>query len=103
MPKVLEPLLDAGIPTWSQLGTMHVRRGVLMSISERNYEDVGRFHAGVMGRVLGGEAPGKIGQIFEDPKAIAINLATAQKIGYRVPVGMVAVADEVFSCIEGES
>lgn len=103
MPQVLEPLQEAGIPTWSQLGTMHVRRGVLMSISERNYDDVGRFYAGVLGRVLGGEAPGEIGQIFEDPKAIAINLATARKIGYRVPVGMVAVADEVFSSIEGES
>lgn len=103
MPRILEPLLDAAIPTWSQLGTMHVRRGVLMSISERNYEDVGRFHAGVIGRILRGEAPGSIGQIFEDPKAIAINLATARKIGYQIPIGMVAVADEVFSSIEGES
>jgi ABC-type uncharacterized transport system substrate-binding protein len=94
--ELLKPLMTYNIPTWSQRGPQEVRHGVLLSITRGDFQSIGRFHAKIMAKVFNGAHPGDLSQIFEDPKRIAINLKTAQAIGFKIPRGLVQVADEVY-------
>lgn len=86
---------DNKIPTFSQLGTGEVKRGALMSISQAGFKFVGQFHAAVAARILKGEKPREIGQIFKSPARIALNMTTAHKIGFEPTVDILLVADEI--------
>lgn len=96
MDEILKPLIAHKIPTWSQRGPQEVRKGVLLSISRGGFRAVGKYHAGIMAKILNGARPGALNQIFEDPKKIAINLKTAKAIGFKVPRGLLQVADEIY-------
>lgn len=100
LPEVVKIALDARIPTFSQNGSDEVRQGLLMSISLAGYKYVGQFYARTVGQILGGTKPRALGQIFEDPPKIAINLKTAELIQFDPPVDMLLAADEVFEQIE---
>jgi ABC-type uncharacterized transport system substrate-binding protein len=71
-----------------------------MSISRANFQYVGRFYAQTMAKIFNGAKPRDIGQLFEDPPKIAINLKTAELIGYDPPVDVLSAADEIFEEIE---
>jgi ABC-type uncharacterized transport system substrate-binding protein len=96
LPDLLAPLLEAKIPTFSMSGSKEVQHGVLLSIAQAKYISVGRFHAESIAKVLNGATSRDISQYFESPNTIAINLATAQVIGYDPPVDILAVADEIY-------
>lgn len=100
LPKILAPLNKSKIPTFSMKGSDEVRHGVLMSISQANFIYDGEFHAEVMGKVLNGAQPRKIDQIFRAPGKIALNLKTAQTIGFDPPVDILMAADEIYETIE---
>jgi hypothetical protein len=53
-----------------------------------------------MAKIFNGAKPRDIGQLFEDPPKIAINLKTAELIGYDPPVDVLSAADEIFEDIE---
>lgn len=84
------------VPTFSQYGSKFVDKGLLMSISRISFDYVGQFYAETIARILKGEKPGAISQIFEDPPKIAINIKTATIIGYDPPVDVLSAADEIF-------
>lgn len=96
MDEILRPLIACKIPTWSQRGPQEVRRGVLLSIARGNFQSIGLYHAEIMAKIFNGVHPGNLSQIFEDPKRIAINIKTAQAIGFKIPRGLIQVADEVY-------
>jgi ABC-type uncharacterized transport system substrate-binding protein len=96
MDEILAPLIEYKIPTWSQRGPEEVRHGALLSIARGEFQAVGRYHARIMAEILNGATAGALPQIFEDPKKIAINLKTAQAIGFKVPRGLLQVADEIY-------
>ncbi len=100
MPEIVAPFLAHKIPTWSQRGPQEVKKGILFSVSRGGFKPVGRFHAEVMARVFNGEKPRDIGQIFEDPKLIAVNIEVAQIIGYNIPGSILKIADIVYDKIE---
>lgn len=83
------------IPTFSQLGADEVKNGALMSISQAGFKYVGQFHAKVAARILRGEKPRSIGQIFISPARIALNMTTAKMIGFKPTVDILLVADEI--------
>lgn len=83
------------IPTFSQLGAGEVQNGALMSISQAGFKYVGQFHAKVAIRILKGEKPGDIDQVYVSPARIAINMTTAKQIGFRPTVDILLVADEI--------
>lgn len=83
------------IPTFSQIGEDEVKNGALMSISQAGYKYVGQFHATVAVRILKGEKPRDIGQIYSSPARIALNMTTAEKIGFKPTVDILLVADEI--------
>ncbi|MFA6012733.1 MAG: ABC transporter substrate binding protein [Desulfobacteraceae bacterium] len=86
---------DHKIPTFSQLGADEVKNGALMSVSQAGYKFVGQFHATVAARILRGEKPRNIGQIYTSPTRIALNMSTAKKIGIKPTVDILLVADEI--------
>lgn len=93
---VLEPLIKAGIPTWSQNGPTSVQHGALFSIAGYYEPALGKYYASVMVSALNGVKVRDIGMVFETPKSISINLNTARRIGYTVPPGLLAAADVLY-------
>ncbi|MGI9334281.1 MAG: ABC transporter substrate-binding protein [Gammaproteobacteria bacterium] len=96
LPKLIEIANGRRIPTFSQTGASEVKVGVLMSLSRAAYRYVGEFHARTLAKIMNGAPPGRIGQVFQEPPKIAINLNTARAIGFTPPLMLLGAADEVF-------
>ena len=96
LPKVLAPLIQEKIPTFSQYGSDEVKYGVLLSIAQAGFKYVGRYTAEVIAKIFNGAKPRDLDQVFEDPPKIAINLKTAIEIGYDPPVDILGAADEIY-------
>ncbi len=91
------------IPTFSQSGSEEVRQGFFMSISQSEFRYVGEFNANTIARIFNGAKPGELNQLFEAPPKIAINLKTAEIIGFDLPVDVLVAADEIYQEIETPS
>ncbi len=102
MPEILGPLLKYKIPTFSQRGPEEVEKGVLLSISRDMFVTVGKYHAEIMARIFNGAKPRELNQIFMDPKTIAVNIKTAEIIGYIIPPAFLKVTDKVYNGIHPE-
>jgi ABC-type uncharacterized transport system substrate-binding protein len=94
---VAEVLGRAAIPSFSMLGSGQVQQGILLSVAEADASYVGRFYARTIARILNGESPGDLTQVWTDPSKLAINLQTARLIGFDPPVEALFAADELFS------
>jgi ABC-type uncharacterized transport system substrate-binding protein len=84
------------IPTFSQSGSEEVKYGFLASISQAGFKYIGEYHAEIMAKILNGAKPRELTQLFEEPPKIAINLKTAEVIGFDPPVDILLAADEIF-------
>ncbi|MDO5532996.1 ABC transporter substrate binding protein [Sutterella sp.] len=93
---VLEPLIAAKIPTFSQAGALDVRKGALLSISESSTEEEGVFTARQVGSVILGAAPGTLVQKYESSVTLAMNLTTVKRIGWNPPLEILVAVDEFF-------
>lgn len=99
MPQLTAPFLLDKIPTFSQRGTDEVKYGALLSIARAGFKYVARFHAETIAKIFNGAKPRDLEQLFEDPPRIAINLKTAQIIGYDPTIDVLGFSDEVFEDI----
>ncbi len=97
IPKLVEIANRRNIPTFSQAGVEEVRFGVLTSLSQAGFRYVGEFHAETFAMVFNGAKPNQLEQLFEEPPKIAINLGTAELIGFDPPLVLLGAADEVFN------
>jgi ABC-type uncharacterized transport system substrate-binding protein len=88
------------IPTFSQSGSEEVKYGFLASISQAGFKYIGEYHAEVTAKILNGATPRKLPQLFEEPPKIALNMKTAETIGFDPPVDMMLAADEIYQEIE---
>lgn len=102
IPTLVEIANSNGIPTFSQSGAGEVKAGFLLSISSAGFKYVGLFYAKTIAKILNGAKPRQLDQVFEGPPKIAINLKTAQIIGYDPPVDVLGAADEIFQEIESK-
>lgn len=100
MPESLAPLFEHRVVTWTRRGSDQVRRGVLMSISRKDLRGLGTYYAHVIAKIFNGARPADLDPVYKEPLKIAINLATAARIGYNPPRAILAVADEIFREIE---
>ncbi len=96
MKELLEPLIDAGIPSFSQLGSKETRLGVLMSISQNDFKHEGMAAAKAIVKVIGGVKPRNISQIFTGPLGMAINLKMAMLIGWDPPLEVLTAVDSIY-------
>lgn len=101
--KVVEALLKAQVASFSMLGSDEVRRGVLMSMAQADYLPVGQFHAEVIARIFHGASPRELSQIWLSPAEIAINLKTAELIGFDPPIDILLASDEVYDSVDTSS
>lgn len=85
------------IPTFSQAGSAEVKSGVLLSLSQAGFRYVGEFQAQIIAKVFNGAKPNQLVQLFEEPPKIAINLKTAEIIGFNPPIVLLGATDEIFS------
>jgi ABC-type uncharacterized transport system substrate-binding protein len=99
IPELVRFTSERGIPTFSQSGSEEVRFGFLVSISQGGFKYVGEFHAETFAKVFNGAYPNQLDQLFEEPPKIAINLKTAELIGFNPPVVLLGAADEIFRSI----
>jgi ABC-type uncharacterized transport system substrate-binding protein len=88
------------IPTFSQSGSEEVKYGFLASISQAGFKYIGEYHAEVTAKILNGAKPRALPQLFEEPPKIAINLKTAERIGFDPPVDILLAADEIFQEVQ---
>jgi ABC-type uncharacterized transport system substrate-binding protein len=96
IPELVKIANQNHIPTFSQSGSEEVKYGFLTSISQAGFKYVGEFHAGVIAKVFNGAKPNQLDQLFEEPPKIAINLKTAELIGFDPPVVLLGAADEIY-------
>jgi ABC-type uncharacterized transport system substrate-binding protein len=100
LPQVVTALIAAQRPSFSMLGESEVKRGVLMSMAQGNYRYVGYFHAENIARIFNGAQPRLLSQVWLVPAKIALNLKTAELVGYDPSVDILLACDEIYSTIE---
>lgn len=96
IPELVKIAHQYKIPTFCQIHSDQVKYGFLMSVSRANFQYVGIFYAETIAKILNGAKPRQLTQIFEGPPKIAINLKTAEIIGYDPPVDVLSAADEIY-------
>ncbi len=100
VPILVEIANQHKIPTFSQSGAGEVSYGVLASLSRAGYKYVGRFHAETIAKVFNGAQPNQLNQLYEEPPKIALNLKTAEIIGFDPPIVLLGATDEFFDEIK---
>lgn len=93
---IVKILKQANIPSFSMNGSGEVKKGILLSLAQAGLSSVGLFQAKTIARVFNGATPRELNQIWVSPPKIALNLATAQAIGFDPPVNILLAADEVY-------
>ena len=96
IPKLVEIANKHRIPTFSQSGAEEVKYGFLFSLSRAAFRYLGDFHALTIGKVFNGAKPGQLTQLFEEPPKVALNLKTAEIVGFNPPLLLLGAADEIY-------
>ena len=97
IPSLVRIANEHNIPTFSQSGAEEVSYGFLASLSQAGYRYVGQFHADTMAKIFNGARPNQLTQLFQEPPKIALNLKTAELIGFDPPVVLLGASDELFN------
>ncbi|NCC24881.1 MAG: hypothetical protein EOM25_06745 [Deltaproteobacteria bacterium] len=84
------------IPTFARDGSTHVRSGALMAFSTQDFSPIGEFLANSCIRILEGEKPRDLPMVDNSQPKIALNIETAQKIGFDFPVNILIASDEIY-------
>ena len=96
-PQIVEILVKAKKPSFSLEGTIRVKEGMLFSLSTTSgMKRSGIWVATKISHILAGESPRAQSQEFESSASVAINLETAQKIGYKMPLDLLVNSDELY-------
>ncbi|UTW05248.1 ABC transporter substrate-binding protein [Amphritea atlantica] len=93
---------ESRVPTFSQSGSDEVKKGLLLSLSQAGFRYVGEFHASTFAKVFNGALPNQLTQLFEEPPRMAVNLKTAEIVGFNPPLLLLGAADEVYRDIPSE-
>lgn len=96
----IKPLIDKGIPTFSQLGDSQVAYGMLLSLSDSDMTEAGAFEAKVVEQIYNGKKPHEISQYYYAPLNLALNLQTAKTIGWKPNFEMLIAVDKIFQTIK---
>jgi len=84
------------IPTFYQPGSEGVKQGFLLSLSRASFRYIGEFQATTFAKVFNGALPNQISQFYEQPLRMAINLKTAEIVGFNPPMLLLGAADEIY-------
>lgn len=96
LPQLVDIANEHDIATFSQAGSDEVKNGILVSLSQAAMRFRAGFHAETFAKVFNGAAPNQLDQVFQEPPKIAINLKTAEQIGFNPPIVLLGAADEIY-------
>ncbi len=99
LPNLLNPLLEQEVASFAMPGSEFVKHGALLSIAHAGFAYVGRFHAETIAKIFTGAKPRALPQKWNAPPKIAINLKTAEIIGFDPPFDILTAADETYESI----
>lgn len=96
LPVLLESFYENKIPVFSQFGSVEVENGALMSVGKTSFDEIGDYAASIMTRILAGEKPGNINQVYLEMQSIAYNVSVAEKIDFRPDMEFLIYCNEVY-------
>ena len=99
IPSLMKPVNEAGIPSFAQAGPDQVKYGVLMSLAQAGFQDIGTFEAEAIAAVINGKKAREVSQVFEPELGLAINLKSAVTVGWYPPLEVLAAVDEIYKTI----
>lgn len=102
MTDILKPVIDAGLPTFSQLGVDETELGVLMSLSQPSFDNEGLNTVKAIIETMNGKLPRECEQEYSGPLGLAINLKMAMLIGWNPPFEILAAVDNIFHEIRND-
>nr|WP_320191291.1 ABC transporter substrate binding protein [uncultured Desulfobacter sp.] len=101
IPTLVKMTQENRIPTFSQFGSTEVQQGFLMSMSRKNgFKSAGRYFAALVAQIFNGAKPRELNQVFEEEQNLALNLKTAELIGFYLYADIIAAADEIYRDIK---
>jgi ABC-type uncharacterized transport system substrate-binding protein len=103
MDRIVEILDDAKVPSFALEGSIRVKNGIMLSMASSGTIRSGIYNATKAVKAFNGTMPRKLGQRFESIASVAVNLATADKIGFRVPVDFIINSDEIYLSRDGSA
>lgn len=98
-PSLMKSINASAIPSFAQAGPSAVEYGVLMSLAQASFDDIGQFEADAIAAVLNGKKAREVNQIFEPELGLAINLKSAMKIGWNPPLEVLSAVDVIYQQI----
>ena len=98
---IVKILNDAKKPSFALEGSIRVQDGILYSFSASGFTRAGIWVATKISHIFNGVEPSQLSQHFENHAAMAINVKTAEKIGYPIPFDILANSDEIFLDYKG--
>ena len=98
--KLLIPLFKHKIPMFAQTRYDLVKHGILMSADRSDFKADAKFYQETFAKILNGAKPRDLPQKFETPLKIVVNLASAKKIGFRLPIDILSGAFEIHKTIQ---
>lgn len=97
--KVIEPVINRKIPSWSPYGTRFVESGAMLSMKAIPRDD-GKSYAENFGMILNGATPQQINPIVENKYELVLNRVVAQKSEFKLPKGIVLAAENCYLSIK---
>ncbi len=102
MPQIVEILAEAKKPSFSLEGTIRVKDGILFSLSSSSgMKQSGIWVATKLSHIFAGQKPRLLPQEFESTASLAVNAATARKIGLKMPLDLLVNSDELYTDWKG--
>ncbi len=98
--QLLTPLFKYKVPMFAQTRYDLVKYGIMIGTGRADFRADAEFYTNIFARILHGEKPRALPQKFESQLDIVINLESAQKIGLRIPLEILAGAFEIHEKIQ---
>ncbi|MCR4641493.1 MAG: hypothetical protein K5697_05625, partial [Lachnospiraceae bacterium] len=97
LPEMFEPLYEKNIPIYCLDDKNNVYNGALMIIAAFDEENVGRFVADAVTKILSGEEAGSLPCVYTSAPYICLNYDVARKIDYPLSFEFLAACDEIYT------
>ncbi|MBR1860579.1 MAG: hypothetical protein IJ796_01760 [Lachnospiraceae bacterium] len=95
--EMFEPLYRRKIPVYCMDDVATVYNGAMMIISATDFENVGRFVADAITKILSGAEAGSLPCIYTSAPYICVNLDVIRRIDYPQDFEFLAICDEIYS------